>query len=147
MKNITLNIGLLTSERTGKKSLGSEGKLALIKAFTEQMLNGRIVASARHVSSTEPTLVLQVEHGLTSSAVVASAVDVLSTVCSQDCIAYVEHEAAEILDADWSGNLVGDMASAWGPFNAEMFLLLDGSRLSDALKFKAAERALSVLDS
>jgi hypothetical protein len=74
-------------------------------------------------SDTEPTLVVEVEN--TSGEDVSYTVGQLAEMLGQDCIAVCELPAGP-----GCGLLAGPNADAWGEFNPEFFLLLDGSRLS-----------------
>lgn len=123
MKNIiTLNIGLVTSEATGKRPLNADR----VCATAAYELDAPVSRVARSESATEPTLVLEI---ITADALtsVLSAVAVLSDLLEQDCIAV--HAVAE--DGTASGHLVGDKAEAWSPFNPALFLTLDGRTLAD----------------
>ncbi len=83
-----------------------------------------IVRDAVLESDTEPTLVAEVT---TWAAYPFTALQLLYQVAeelNQDCIAVYRVGTL-------GGALVGPRADAWGPFNPEYFLLLDGRRLSE----------------
>lgn len=133
MKNtITINIGLVTSERTGKRALLESYVFATLFAHGFGSL---VTRCAVHTSNTEPTFVVEL---VTADALadVLSALAVLSDALEQDCIAV--HVVNELGEA--SGHLVGDKAEAWGPFNPSLFLTLDGRTLAEV---EAAKRATS----
>lgn len=108
---VILNIGLA---REGKDDL----------TFTEvyKAINTCNISHLRFErvqSDTEETLVV--------NALIYSDFDVarLSARLEQDCIAIWDLAHQE-------GRLAGPNAAKWGDFNPEFFLLLNGSRLSDA---------------
>ena len=105
-----LNIGLKI-DATGETVKASHA-LRTVRSF-----GGRIVASALHVSSSEPTLVLTLGKPMGRAALAT-----LSAALQQDCI------------AQWDGvmgRLEGDKAAAWGPFDPAFFILPSGQRLSE----------------
>jgi len=61
-------------------------------------------------SATEPTVVIQFEQ-------VADSLTKLSTALDQDCIAVYDDETG-------TGELYGDKAEQWAPFNPEYFLTI-----------------------
>lgn len=87
------------------------------------------VLSSSHVDSdTEPTLVVEVaswaDYGV--DAAQADAVYRVAIWLEQDCIA--AHDAGS-----GTGLLIGPNAHAWGDFNPDFFIGLDGRRLSDTV--------------
>lgn len=68
-------------------------------------------------SDTEPTLVVEADVDLWWK------LERLSRTLRQDCIAVYNPNNGK-------GALVGDRAAEWGPFNPELFFLLDGTRLA-----------------
>lgn len=79
-------------------------------------------------SDTEITLVADVDDGDLPG--LDNRVDMLSRLLGQDCIAVYDTEACE-------GSLIGPRSDAWGEFNPDFFLLLDGSRLGNPLQVAA----------
>jgi hypothetical protein len=71
-----------------------------------------------HESNTEPTVVAKLDRPLTPEEAHA-----LSVTLKQQAIAQL---------SDGEGGVHGPMAEAWSPFNPEFFLLMDGTKLSDA---------------
>jgi len=57
-------------------------------------------------------------------------IHMLSDLLGQDCIAVYNPETGE-------GDLIGSRAAAWGAFNPEFFVLVDGSRLAAPLQVAA----------
>lgn len=115
---VTLNIGLA---RTGNSNIGVGTVLREIEqsGFTLRQ------HSIQH-SDTEITVVAQVTARY-SFTPVAFRLAHLAESLEQDCIA-VYHPATG------HGYLAGPRAAAWGVFNPDYFLQLDGTRLSaDAL--------------
>ena len=111
MKTLILNIGL------ARKGLGNIGT-----AYTRGALRFsglRIVQNAVHQSNTEATMVAEIaEHSHWKPLVFGLAV-----ATEQDCIAVYD-------PATGHGELVGPRAEAWGDFNPEYFVLMDGTRLA-----------------
>lgn len=105
----TLNIGLA---RKGSSYLDV---VEVIRALQDAQLY--IGAYALVQSGTEPTVVVEVDGPAPAAGYV------LAQRLGQDCIA-VWHPDTEV------GRLIGPHAAAWGEFNPEFFLLLDGSILS-----------------
>lgn len=93
-----------------------------------------VVLSSVHVQSdTEPTLVVEVERwheGIGVDAAQAATIGRLAESLQQDCIATWD-------PSEGRGLLLGPRADAWGEFNPEFFVGLDGQRLSDTLAVSA----------
>jgi hypothetical protein len=124
MKNtITLNIGLLTSESSGKRPLDVRHVLDVVASHGFTNL---VTRHAVHASNTEPTLVVELVSRVDLD-IVLHAVARLSDYLEQDCIALLV--VAE--DGTTSGHLVGDRAEAWSPFSPAYFLTLDGRTLAE----------------
>lgn len=109
-----LNIGLNTTDgaitiEEARKTLRAYGFSILREALLE--------------SDTEPTLVAEVATGFATTLTVLQLLYQVSEELKQDCIAVYRELTG--------GALVGPRADAWGPFNPEYFLLLDGRRLSE----------------
>lgn len=114
-----LNIGLNTTD----------GVIAIEKARKVLRAYGfSILREALLESDTEPTLVAEAEMATWFAAplTVLQRLYQVSEELDQDCIA-VYHGLTG------GGALVGPRADAWGPFNPEYFLLLDGRRLSETI--------------
>ena len=103
-----LNIGLA---RNGSVDLNVGEVLLAVKS--------RLVVKSweQVISNTEATIVAEVEGPVLSSTYA------IARRLGQDCIA-VWQPNTEV------GRLIGPNAAAWGEFNLEFFLLLDGSILS-----------------
>lgn len=115
-----VNIGLNTNDgaitiEEARKVLCAYGFLILRDAVLE--------------SDTEPTLVAEVVTRAASPLIVLQLLYQVSEELEQDCIAVYR-------ELTLGGALVGPRADAWGPFNPEYFLLLDGRRLSEAANAK-----------
>jgi len=83
--------------------------------------HGFDILSAKVVQSdTEPTLVVRAEDAGIGQD---NRIDMLSTALKQDCIGVW-------YPAEQYGQLIGPRADAWGEFNPEFFIMLDGTRLS-----------------
>ena len=82
----------------------------------------RVVKHAVVQSDTEPTLVVEVEC-YDFPALAWMKMGQIARDLRQDCIA-IYNPSKRV------GALAGDRAAKWGPFNAEFFFLLDGTRLS-----------------
>jgi hypothetical protein len=106
---ITLNIGL---QRRGLPDLTVTQVLDII---AERHAIGR---HAAHVSDTEPTLVVEVH------IAAASEIDHLARRLDQEAIAGWDPRAKV-------GYMEGPNAAAWGKFNPDYFINLDGTRLSN----------------
>lgn len=115
---VILNIGL--DSVNGNVGIGTA---------LRQLHNGGFVTLdyAVHYSDTERTLVARCETG----GMVETPVRHLATVLGQDCIAVW-------LPLFQRGELYGPRAAAWGEFNPEFFLQLDGTRLSETALPRAA---------
>lgn len=112
--NFILNIGL-KSETLGDISL----------LLAKQMLwaaDLMIVKEAVHTSDTEPTLVVEVST-LNGPSLTLAQFRNLAIDLGQDCIAIYRPKTGK-------GALIGPKAAAWGPFNPEYFIQLDGTRLA-----------------
>lgn len=117
-----LNIGLA---RTGNSNIGTGTVLRELSA------NGfDLQAYSIHHSDTEITVVAEVTNSFSASRPVEDRVFHLATVLGQDCIAIHQPVGGH-------GALIGPKAAAWGEFNPEFFLLLDGSRLAAPLQVAA----------
>lgn len=114
MHPLIVNIGL---------AVGQTDAITATVAREILVANGfLIVRSAVHQSDTESTLVAKVLPTHPTAKHCSAALTETSNDLRQDCIAV------------WSptlrvGHLFGDKAAAWGPFNPDFFLLLDGTRL------------------
>ena len=111
-----LNIGLNTADgaiavEEARKTLRAYGFSILREALLE--------------SDTEPTLVAEVATRFATTITVLQPLYQVSEELKQDCIA--------VYRGLTGGALVGPRADAWGPFNPEYFLLLDGRRLSETI--------------
>lgn len=118
MQQFILNIGL-DSQATG----------AIAAHVAEQIVaanNFRIVRTAVHQSDTEQTLVAEIQCFDMPFLAWQQFVQIARDL-RQDCIAIYN-------PATGTGALAGLRAQAWGEFNPEFFLLLDGSRLSSTLQ-------------
>ena len=109
MKTI-LNIGLA---REGNKNIGVG---TVLRELGQRGFNPSECA-IRH-SDTEITVVAEVEAGESTSPFYY-----LAQVLGQDCIAVYQPDAQK-------GRLIGPKAEAWGEFNPEFFIQLDGTRLA-----------------
>jgi hypothetical protein len=105
----TVNIGLKVGETD---SITPEEALAALKSNGVTPLQ-----SAVHVSDTEPTLVATLSRPLTDSEAYNVALDTRQQAIAQF--------------AGGEGQLHGPEAAAWGAFNPQFFLTLDGKRLSE----------------
>lgn len=117
--NLILNIGLNTN--TGGSLLPSDA-LAMARE-----LGFFVVSSAVHQSNSELTLVVMAE---VPAGYEVERSERLARDCRQDCIAIYTAQAV--------GQLVGPKASAWGPFNPDFFLMLDGRTLRRTFDSRAA---------
>jgi hypothetical protein len=108
--NLVLNIGLA---RTGNSNIGVGTVLRELEA------RGLHVAHyAIHHSETEITVVADINP---SKAAYYAPVYQLAEALGQDCIAVY---------CDGAGRLIGPNTAAWGEFNPEFFLCLDGATLA-----------------
>jgi hypothetical protein len=107
--HIILNIGLHTPQ----------AELTLPAVFKAMRAAGILWERHEHrESDTEPTLVVEVyasDH----------QIDLIATWLEQDCIAVWDM-------LHWEGRLVGPGRAKWGEFDPSQFILLNGSRLSEA---------------
>lgn len=116
-----LNIGL----NTAGGAIAIEEARKALRAYGFSILREALLES-----DTEPTLVAEVATGFaTTTLTVLQLLYQVSEELEQDCIAVYREYAL-------GGVLVGPRADAWGPFNPEYFLLLDGRRLSEATNAK-----------
>lgn len=114
-----LNIGLNTPDG----AIAVEEARKVLRAYGFSILREALLES-----DTEPTLVAEVATGFATTLTVLQLLYQVSEELKQDCIAvYREYTLGGAL----VGALVGPRADAWGPFNPEYFLLLDGRRLSE----------------
>lgn len=113
MANYLVNIGLVTSKlcANGAQEIPFEVALNVLDEFVlvEQVFV--------HGSDTEPTLVARV-----TTTHLRHAFVTIANILAQDCIAVYDVDSKE-------GALIGKNTVAWGAFNPEYFLTLDGSRL------------------
>lgn len=117
--NLLLNIGLARKNKPNVKSQ---------QVIAELLTAGFVVRSHTTLSSdTEPTVVASVK---APSFLVEERVAAISCALSQDCIAVYNPETCK-------GTLLGPRAAAWGDFNPEYFLLLNGERLARPLQAAA----------
>lgn len=118
-----LNIGLA---RTGNSNIGVGTALREIEAsgFT-------IFAHAVHHSDTEITVVAEgtFKHPVLTKHNANVAYN-LACRLGQDCVAVYDLNTQ-------TGALHGPRAAAWGEFNPEFFLMLDGTRLPSPLQVAA----------
>ena len=103
MSRYTINIGL-DNPVTGQEN---SVEFTLAKAF-------EFIADVQNVavkqSATERTLIVDCN-------VLWGSINVLATALDQDCIAVLNNETG-------TGELFGDKAEAWAPFNPEYFITL-----------------------
>jgi len=107
----TVNIGLNVSGGTNLTSV--EVQAALINVGAATVVDAQIFQS-----NTEETLVFELGAALTPEQAFA-----VSAALGQDCIAQYSNGV---------GGLYGPNAAAWGDFNPEFFLLIDGRTLAAA---------------
>ena len=110
-----LNIGLNTADG----AITAEQARETLRAYGFSILREALLES-----DTEPTLVAEVATGFATALTVLQLLYQVSEELDQDCIAVYR-------ELTGGGALVGPRADAWGPFNPEYFLLLDGRRLSE----------------
>ena len=118
-----LNIGLNTADG----AIAVEEAREALRAYGFSILREALLES-----DTEPTLVAELTTGFatTTTTTVLQLLYQVSEDLDQDCIA--------VYRGLTGGALVGPRADAWGPFNPEYFLLLDGRRLSEVAQPAAA---------
>lgn len=109
-----LNIGLNSASGV----IPAEQARKVLRAYGFSILREALLES-----DTEPTLVVEVSTGFATTLAVLQLLYQVSEELKQDCIA--------VYRGLTGGALVGPRADAWGPFNPEYFLLLDGRRLSE----------------
>jgi len=117
-----LNIGLA---RTGNSNIGTGTVLRELSAHGFDLQAYNI-----HHSDTEITVVAEVTNSFSAFLPVDDRVFALANVLGQDCIAIYEPTSN-------LGALIGPKAAAWGEFNPEFFLNLDGTRLAAPMKAAA----------
>lgn len=106
---LILNIGL---------DVNATQTIAARVAYEIVVANGFFIHQHKVVQSdTEPTLVVEVSEGF-PAAPYRIAYDL-----HQDCIAVYN-------PTNGQGELLGPQSHKWGPFNPELFFLLDGTRLA-----------------
>ena len=101
MSRYTLNIGLANPVTGQDNSI--DYTLIAVTDFVRDITNVAIKQSA-----TERTLIVDCN-------ILWGSISVLATALDQDCIAVRNNETGE-------GELFGDKAEAWAPFNNEFFL-------------------------
>jgi hypothetical protein len=121
---LTLNIGLGVAEG---KTLHPLVALDAVRRFV-----GIPVKHAVHQSDTEQTLVVSVGPVLDARR----RVHALAEALAQDAIAVASSMSRRADDVS-GGDVIGPRAAAWGGFNPQCFLTLDGRRLSDVLQAAA----------
>ena len=99
----TMNIGL------ANPVTGSDNSIEMTLRTAMQFLRGVSNVSVQQ-SATERTIVIDFDSNVQSLNVLACALD-------QDCIALRNNETG-------TGELFGDKAEAWAPFNPEFFLTI-----------------------
>lgn len=110
-----VNIGLNTADG----AITIEEARETLRAYGFSILREALLES-----DTEPTLVAEVATGFATALTVLQLLYQVAEELEQDCIAVYR-------ECTLGGALVGPRADAWGPFNPEYFLLLDGRRLSE----------------
>jgi hypothetical protein len=119
---VIVNIGL---------AVGTNGNIGTGTALRELAQAGfTIDAHAVHRSETELTVVAHATFA-GNEAQAHNAGEWLAMWLSQDCIAVY-------VPATGNGRLVGPRAAAWGEFNPEYFIQLDGTRLAAPALARAA---------
>jgi hypothetical protein len=120
---VILNIGLAVN---ATPTLAAHVALEIVKA------NGMLVKKSKvFQSDTEPTLVATVIMTGLDSVENTRTLHQTAVDLQQDCIAvYSPHVAF--------GALVGPRAALWGAFNPELFIMPDGTRLSQPAQQVAA---------
>lgn len=113
---LIVNIGLNTADgaiaiEEARKVLRAYGFWILREALLESDTEPTLVAEVSNLRAVYPLTILQLLYQV-------------SEELKQDCIAVYCGDTL-------GGALVGPRADAWGPFNPEYFLLLDGRRLSE----------------
>lgn len=116
--NIILNVGLL--QRDQRTPIADHHALRLVE---DEAAITVLDAGTRHVDA-EPTLVIECSFN-TAVESIQTACDRIARELGQDCLAVW-------FPARCRGRLIGPGAVAWGAFNPEFFILLDGTRLSAA---------------
>ena len=110
-----LNIGLNTADG----AITVEEARETLRAYGFSILREALLES-----DTEPTLVAEVATGFATALTVLQLLYRVAEELEQDCIAGYRERTL-------GGALVGPRADAWGSFNPEYFLLLDGRRLAE----------------
>jgi len=111
MMNATLNIGLLTADKS--ETLAPTDVMMAVERIAGK---GCIFQAAIHTSDSEDTVVMELVRPLPSHNLVW-----LSHELQQDCVAQFDGRR---------GELQGPKAADWGPFDPAFFLTIDGQRLA-----------------
>ena len=111
MKNLILNVGLVTSSNFGEVfNIPESHAVALIQAHGLKVVNKKV-----EMSNTESTLIASVE--VEENANAEKIINGLSDALHQDCIAWFDTDSQ-------NGFLTGQYADSWGgEFKAEYFLI------------------------
>ena len=113
---IELNIGL---DEAGSANLQGQRNARAAFALSLAEIAGYVLASRRAQSATEDTLIVRMAIGKIDK-LFADRMHALAVDLYQDCIA--------VYDAtNYSGELVGPNAAAWGEFNPEFFIPYAGA--------------------
>lgn len=107
---VTLNIGLSTAELRGGGELSRARVMRVLRRT-----GANVLADSRHVSDSEPTLVVDLDRPLTAEE-------------GNEVSAALDQQAIVQRSVDGSGELFGPMAEAWGPYNPKLFVMPDGDR-------------------
>ena len=131
---VELNIGLNVADNTRNGQYARDDRADLALATVRTL--GNVLAHRRAMSSTEDTLIVRMSVG--GMARLRGGIYELAELLQQDCIA--------IWNAtDWSGELVGPNATAWGEFNPEFFLTFrEGGRAVVLAKSAETQDLLAV---
>lgn len=107
---VTLNIGLSTTELRGG---GELSRARVMRVLRRAGVN--VLADSRHVSDSEPTLVVDLDRPLTAEE-------------GSEVSAALDQEAIVQRSVDGTGELFGPQAENWGPYNPAYFVMPDGDR-------------------
>lgn len=119
---VIINVGL---------ARGTNGNIGFGTALRELTQAGFNITQYRLLpSDTEPTVVARATFN-SARGLLHTAAFCVSVLLDQDCVALY-------LPAEDQGHLVGPRAAAWGEFNPEYFIQLDGTRLADRNLARAA---------
>jgi hypothetical protein len=119
---VILNIGL---------AVGTNGNIGVGTVLRDLAEAGfSVIENAVHYSDSEPTVVARAIFVGTEDAL-RNAAEWVSLWLSQDCIAFYNPTTDR-------GALIGPRADAWGEFNPEFFIQIDGSRLAAPTLARAA---------